>query len=586
MYSQKNSLEFYERCKVNDKYKCEEMLDERERLRLDVNVRSDNGCTPSFFASYHGNRKLLKQLVQLGADVNLSENGGGVTPFAVACVQGSVDAVDYLLGEAHDDGVRLDPNSLITGMVGACQYNHPQIVRRIVDRGSLNVNIELDQEGATPLYVATETANEDVVTVLLSLDADPNIKRGGYSCLMVATQFAKFGIMTRLLKAKAKVNDRAPDGATALLIAAQNGIIKAVDMLMQAGADPNLALTTDGSTALYVAAARHRENTVTALLEHSNVNVDAALSTDGNTTLHVLCQHGRLTVIEELFKKFPNAKSVDQANKSGATPLHIAARHGQAAICRILLEKGADHTKLCDGDTPLSIATRYGRSETIEFLKDYETNKNCLVLVNIISANEGDQYEDHAITKVTYGSIIKLLHSNSKYRLHSHKVSYGSGNGGSGQQSVTGFADGNDPNSLWVIKGAHGENQPQGKVVKKGDTIRLLHLNTKKNLHSHAAVSPLTKNNEVSCFGEEGQGDGGDNWRVETIDGSDIWMRGQPIRLYHLDTKFYLHANPNAKYQHPIPGQMEVCGIAKKDNDNKWQTEEGVYFEERDESDF
>jgi dolichyl-phosphate-mannose--protein O-mannosyl transferase len=53
---------------------------------------------------------------------------------------------------------------------------------------------------------------------------------------------------------------------------------------------------------------------------------------------------------------------------------------------------------------------------------------------------------------VTCGSTIKLEHTSSGFRLHSHQVTYGSG---SGQQSVTGFPAGNDANSLWVIRAPH-----------------------------------------------------------------------------------------------------------------------------------
>lgn len=49
--------------------------------------------------------------------------------------------------------------------------------------------------------------------------------------------------------------------------------------------------------------------------------------------------------------------------------------------------------------------------------------------------------------QVTYGSVIKLQHDRTKYRLHSHEVPYGSG---SGQQSVTGFPGVEDANSYWV----------------------------------------------------------------------------------------------------------------------------------------
>lgn len=48
---------------------------------------------------------------------------------------------------------------------------------------------------------------------------------------------------------------------------------------------------------------------------------------------------------------------------------------------------------------------------------------------------------------MTYGSVIKLMHDKTKYRLHSHDVPYGTG---SGQQSVTGFPGGEDSNSYWV----------------------------------------------------------------------------------------------------------------------------------------
>lgn len=45
--------------------------------------------------------------------------------------------------------------------------------------------------------------------------------------------------------------------------------------------------------------------------------------------------------------------------------------------------------------------------------------------------------------------------------------------------------------------------------VKCGQTVRLLHVSTRRNLHSHHFQSPLSRNLEVSAFGEEGEGDEG-----------------------------------------------------------------------------
>jgi hypothetical protein len=94
-------------------------------------------------------------------------------------------------------------------------------------------------------------------------------------------------------------------------------------------------------------------------------------------------------------------------------------------------------------------------------------------------------------------------------RLHSHEVSYGSGDGSSGQQSITCYPGNEDPNGLWIVKAPTGQVCPKGKIVKKGDVIRLQHAKTRLNLHAHNHKSPLTRQVEVSCYGPNGFGDDG-----------------------------------------------------------------------------
>jgi len=121
---------------------------------------------------------------------------------------------------------------------------------------------------------------------------------------------------------------------------------------------------------------------------------------------------------------------------------------------------------------------------------------------------------------VTYGSIIKLGHVAVDCRLHSHEVNYGTGDGSSGQQSVTCYPGTDDPNSLWVVKVGYsivdlsivwsavvllcqskaptGKTTVRGKKVKNGDLIRLQHAKTKLNLHAHNHRSPLTRWSEYA----------------------------------------------------------------------------------------
>ena len=133
---------------------------------------------------------------------------------------------------------------------------------------------------------------------------------------------------------------------------------------------------------------------------------------------------------------------------------------------------------------------------------------------------------------VTCGSVIKLVNDNYKLGLHSHDVKYGSG---SGQQSVTGISDQGDSNSYWAIKGKTSEPCRRGKPINCGSVLRLEHIATEKNLHSHLFKSPLSGNQEISAFGENGQGDTGDNWTL--VCSEHFWRRDSLVRFKHIDTE-------------------------------------------------
>lgn len=56
------------------------------------------------------------------------------------------------------------------------------------------------------------------------------------------------------------------------------------------------------------------------------------------------------------------------------------------------------------------------------------------------------------------------------------------------------------------------------RFIKNGDIIRLNHLLTGRNLHSHPINAPISsKHWEVSAYGDENVGDVQDNWKVEIV---------------------------------------------------------------------
>lgn len=183
---------------------------------------------------------------------------------------------------------------------------------------------------------------------------------------------------------------------------------------------------------------------------------------------------------------------------------------------------------------------------------------------------------------VTCGSSLKLYNQRQGIRLHSHDVKYGSG---SGQQSVTGSTSSDDHNSYWVVKGKNGAHCDRGTPIKCGDKIRLQHGSTKRNLHSHFFQSPITHNQEVSAFGEGGNGDTGDDWEIRCATlransgGTKYWNRKDQIRFKHSDTGRFLHASAD-QFGRPISGQHEICAYHNEDAANLWIAQAGVYIKE------
>jgi len=175
------------------------------------------------------------------------------------------------------------------------------------------------------------------------------------------------------------------------------------------------------------------------------------------------------------------------------------------------------------------------------------------------------------LREVTCGSVLKMLNTAYKIRLHSHDVKYGSG---SGQQSVTGTDVKEDVNSNWQVKGTPKVPCTRGEPVECGSKLRLEHIATGKNLHSHLFSSPLSGHQEISAFGEEGEGDSGDMWEI--VCHGQNWLREDAIQLRHVDTEAFLSASGNT-YGRPIHGQMEIIGISHSDSSCYWKVVEGIF---------
>jgi len=149
------------------------------------------------------------------------------------------------------------------------------------------------------------------------------------------------------------------DGRTPLLIACENGDIRAARNLLNNGADVNRA-NKKGETPLYVACERGHVDAVRLLLE-KGADVERAkesgFPSPGATPLYAASFNGQINAVRLLLD---NGAEVDRATKNGATPLWIACHLGHVDVARLLLEKGAAVDRAYDGETPLYIACQNG----------------------------------------------------------------------------------------------------------------------------------------------------------------------------------------------------------------------------------
>jgi dolichyl-phosphate-mannose--protein O-mannosyl transferase len=107
--------------------------------------------------------------------------------------------------------------------------------------------------------------------------------------------------------------------------------------------------------------------------------------------------------------------------------------------------------------------------------------------------------------------------------------------------------------------------------VPCGSLIRLKHANTQGYLHSHLHQSPLSRQQEVSCY--DGK-DNGDNWKVECLQSGDkTWIRENTIQLVHENTYAYLSSFANHQFGHPIPGQLEVAASRSASKNSQWMAQ-------------
>ena len=135
--------------------------------------------------------------------------------------------------ELEEQGVM--PDGYGQALRAACEKNDAKTVALLITAGA-DVNKD-DEDGETPLVVASRLGHTETVKLLIEKGADVNkADEDGSTPLHLAVYPGRTEIVKLLIAAGADVNKAAWNGSTPLLVASYNGHTEIVELLKQAGA--------------------------------------------------------------------------------------------------------------------------------------------------------------------------------------------------------------------------------------------------------------------------------------------------------------------------------------------------------------
>jgi ankyrin repeat protein len=229
----------------------------------DVNTTDEWGWTPLYWVVNNGvGLEYLKILIAHGAKVNTKyQSRTGETALIAEALFGQTEAVKLLLEAGADINAKDDRGQTALHVPLDIRYSYYRIYPLSKDTFKLllakgaDVNLK-DKAGRTPLHLAAESADADIVKLLLDKGARVNEKddKSGFTALHYAARIGNKDAAEVLIARDADINAKDKQGHTPLYVAVKHDS-KVAELLINKGADSSIQ-TESGKTLLQLAQQR------------------------------------------------------------------------------------------------------------------------------------------------------------------------------------------------------------------------------------------------------------------------------------------------------------------------------------------
>eukprot|EP00005_Dracoamoeba_jomungandri_P005245 CAMPEP_0174250658 /NCGR_PEP_ID=MMETSP0439-20130205/765_1 /TAXON_ID=0 /ORGANISM="Stereomyxa ramosa, Strain Chinc5" /LENGTH=467 /DNA_ID=CAMNT_0015330789 /DNA_START=121 /DNA_END=1521 /DNA_ORIENTATION=+ len=165
-------------------------------------------------------------------------------------------------------------------------------------------------------------------------------------------------------------------GYTALFLACLKGYSECAQILLEAGANPNLG-GKNGSAPIFSAAIKGMKELVETFVSYSECDLTVEHPEQKCGAIHAAADKGFVDCVEILLKAGVDVDS--RSTLQHMTPLHYAASSGHSQVVKLLLQYKADPDATSSiGYTPIILAANKGQEEAVEaLLKVADINIGC-----------------------------------------------------------------------------------------------------------------------------------------------------------------------------------------------------------------